>query len=55
MEGEIGDKRALEPLTKALKDKDIRVRMRTTEALDQLGWIPKDDPEKIRYLIARKQ
>jgi len=29
--------------------------MRATEALDQLGWIPKDDSEKTRYLIAKKQ
>lgn len=53
--GKIEDKRAVEPFIKVLKDKDRGVRMRATEALDQLGWIPKDDSEKIRYLIAKKQ
>ena len=53
--GKIGDKRAVEPLTKSLKNKDRGVRMRATEALDRLGWIPKDDSEKTRYLIAKKQ
>jgi len=29
--------------------------MKAAEALDQLGWVPKDDSEKTRYLIAKKQ
>ena len=53
--GEIGDERAVELLIQALKDEySSSVRWEAAEALDELGYEPKNDTEKAYYLIARK-
>lgn len=53
--GAIVDKRAVAPLMQVLKDEDSVVRMSAAEALERLGWKPKDDLEKANYLIAKKK
>ena len=51
----IGNERALETLTQALKHKKSDVRFYAAEALDQIDWKPMDDTEKTHYLIAKKK
>ena len=48
----VGDKRAIEPLTQALKD---NVQKNVAEALEEMSWQPKDDTEKVYYLIAKNE
>jgi len=45
----------VEGLTKALTDKDSGVRKEAAEALERLGWKPRDDIEKVYYLIAKRE
>jgi hypothetical protein len=56
--GEIGDKRAVEPLIERLKDEVWAVtndtRLAAAEALDKLGWVPENDGQRSAYLIASK-
>lgn len=53
--GEIGDAQAVKPLTKVLKDKNTQSREEIVEALEKLGWTPRDDTEKAYYLVTKKQ
>jgi len=55
--GKTGDKRAVERLIQALKDKDEYwvVRERAAEVLDEMGWEPRDDTEKVYYLIVKQE
>jgi len=46
---------AVEPLIQALKDEDWYVRWRAAWALDEMGWEPGDDTEKVYYLIAKQE
>jgi HEAT repeat protein len=50
--GNIGDTRAVEPLIKALGDKNSDVRRCAAKVLDKLGWKPKTDGQKAAYLIS---
>jgi len=52
--GEINDPRAVEPLIQALKD-DSSVRSSAADALEKIGWQPKDDTEKAYFLIAKHE
>ena len=49
------DKRAVEPLIAALKDKDAAVRRSAASALRTLGWQPTTDVQKADYLLASGQ
>lgn len=51
--GELEDRRAIEPLIQTLKDESKVVRRYAAEALDRLGWKPRDDTEMTHYLIAK--
>ncbi len=53
--GRIGNARAVEALIAALKDKDGDVRKKAAEALDKMGWQPKDTTEKAWFLVAFKK
>jgi len=46
-------KRDVKGLTKALKHHDTSIRARSALALERLGWKPKDDAERLNYLIAK--
>ncbi len=46
---------AVEPLIQALKDEDSDVRWRAAWALDEMGWEPRDDTEKVYYLIVKQE
>jgi HEAT repeat protein len=46
---------AVGPLVKALKDGDPNVRRLASGALNQIGWKPESDEEKITYLITKGQ
>ena len=46
---------AVEPLIQALKDEYSDVRWRAAWALDEMGWEPGDDTEKVYYLIAKQE
>lgn len=50
--GEIKDRQAVEPLIVFLHDKDVEIRYSAAEALEKLNWMPKNDKEKISFLIA---
>jgi len=45
----------VEGLIKALKHKDVRVRGGAAVALERLEWKPRDDIEKVHYLIAKRE
>lgn len=53
--GKQGDARAIEPLIQVLKDENWSVRGRAAESLDELGWRPRGDSEKVHYLIAKRE
>jgi HEAT repeat protein len=53
--GEIGDARAVDELVRMLNDEDSDVRESVAEALDKLGWEPKNEEERVLYLIAKRQ
>ena len=53
--GKIGDKRAVGPLIEALKDSNWLVRDNAAEALGEIGWKPRNQAEKISYLIAAQK
>jgi len=44
-----------EILIKVLSDHEPEVRTETAKILENLGWEPGNDPEKVSYLIARKK
>ncbi|MDD2764709.1 MAG: HEAT repeat domain-containing protein [Opitutaceae bacterium] len=50
--GEIGDKRAIEPLSGALPDWDLNAEL--VPVLEQLGWKPASETEKVYAWIGRK-
>ncbi|MDD1717475.1 MAG: HEAT repeat domain-containing protein [Methanoregulaceae archaeon] len=52
--GVTGDSGAIPSLVRALDDPSKYVRYGAATALEQIGWTPSDDGEKIRYLIARQ-
>ena len=49
--GKLGLPKAIGPLTKALKDHDPNVRREVSGSLDELGWAPRDEEERVYYLI----
>jgi HEAT repeat protein len=53
--GEIGDARAVDELVRMLNDEDSDVRESVAEALDKLCWEPKNEEERVLYLIAKRQ
>jgi HEAT repeat protein len=52
--GKIADPRTVEPLIGALKDESSLVRKAAAEALDKLGWKPKNKREEASYLIGKQ-
>ncbi len=52
--GNIGDKKAVEPITELIKDEDSYVREAAVNTLEELGWSPKTDEQKIDVLVAKK-
>ena len=48
-------KMSVEELIKALRNEEWDAREEAAEALDKLGWVPKDDNERAYYLIAKKE
>ncbi|MDE3084231.1 MAG: HEAT repeat domain-containing protein [Verrucomicrobiota bacterium] len=50
--GHLGDKRAIEPLSKALPDWNLNAAL--VSALEQLGWKPTSDAEQVYTWIAKK-
>jgi hypothetical protein len=53
--GEIGDNRAVDPLTLLLRDPDKHVRYGAALALDKIGRVPSDNPDRTYYLIAKQE
>jgi len=53
--GEIGDARAMEPLLSSLRDGDRNMRWQAGEALEELGWVPKNEVERITSLVAMRR
>lgn len=53
--GEIGDARAMEPLLSSLRDGDRNMRWQAGEALEKLGWVPKNEVERITSLVAMRR
>jgi len=52
--GEIGDVRAVEPLVQVLKDWNRMNRWFAAQALEKLGWKPRNEGEKASYFIAKQ-
>ena len=52
--GKIGDARAVEPLVRILNHSSRYIREDAAEALEKLGFVPKDDTEKAYFLIAKQ-
>ena len=53
--GEIRDARAIEPLLTSLRDGDRNMRWQAGEALEKLGWVPKNEVERITSLVAMRR
>ncbi len=53
--GQIGDRRAVQPLVSALKDSEYRVMQAAEAALERINWRPGKDEAGAAYWIARKQ
>ena len=51
--GKIGDNRAIEPLTTALKDKDNYVLKCIAKVLDSFEWQPDDSEKGAAYWVAK--
>jgi HEAT repeat protein len=47
-------KRDVDGLVRALAYRDADIRQSAASALDKLAWAPRDDMERVRYLIARQ-
>ncbi len=52
--GEMGEP-AVEPLLQALKDNNSIFRLIVAEALERIGWQPKNDTERIQYHLAKQE
>ncbi|MGB3082944.1 MAG: HEAT repeat domain-containing protein, partial [Candidatus Omnitrophota bacterium] len=52
--GKIGAPAAVDALINALSDANSSVRYAADEALEQIGWSPKNTAEKVRYLFAKR-
>nr|MDO8080755.1 HEAT repeat domain-containing protein [Candidatus Freyarchaeota archaeon] len=46
---------AVEPLVRTLRDENWRVRSGAGEALKIIGWYPRDDTEKVLFLIGKEE
>jgi len=55
MLGQIGDSRAIEPLTQLLKEPDKYVRFGAALALEKLKWSPLNNIEKAYYYVAKQE
>ncbi|MFB0560775.1 MAG: HEAT repeat domain-containing protein [Candidatus Lokiarchaeia archaeon] len=55
--GKIGNKKAVEPLIPLLTNEESHFieKERTAWALDELGWKPKNDAEKLHYFVAKEK
>jgi hypothetical protein len=49
--GGMGDKRAVEPLILCLENDEYSIHRTAANALVNLGWKPRNDTEKVRFLI----
>lgn len=52
---DMGDPRAISMVLPGLRDPTPEVKIEVAWALDHLGWNPRNDTEKIQYLMAREQ
>jgi len=52
--GGMGDKRAVEPLILCLENDEYSIHRTAANALVNLGWKPRNDTEKVRFLIAQE-
>jgi len=52
--GQIGDKRAIEPLVLCLKDKIANIQKAAADALEKLNYKPSNQDEEIIYCIAKR-
>ncbi len=50
----IGDKRSIPCLVAAFENDWVVIRKKAADALDQFGWKPKDEKEKIAYLVSKQ-
>jgi HEAT repeat protein len=53
--GQIGDRRAVEPLVEALNDNQMIVSLNAARALDEIGWRPSRDVKGAAYWVAKKE
>lgn len=53
--GKIKNRQSIDFLIKSITDSDCRVRNEVAVALENLGWIPKDEKEKIDFFIAKQE
>ncbi len=53
--GAIGDAGSVPSLVKAMDDPSKYVRYGAATALEQIGWVPANDEDRLRYLIARQE
>lgn len=53
--GQIGDRRAIEPLEKLLADSDWAVRLNAVESLGSFGWRPNSTNEQLVYYVWKQQ
>jgi HEAT repeat protein len=52
---ELRDPRSIPPLIGLLSDEYPQIRMEAAWALDRIGWIPSDDPQRVALCIAKEQ
>jgi HEAT repeat protein len=52
---EMGAGDAVEPVTKALTDEEVQVRLAAAEALDRLGWAPEENRAGAAYHAAKNE
>lgn len=53
--GELGDKRAVDPLSAALRDPSSSVRSGAAQALRRLGWEPQSELDRAYLLVAEQR
>ncbi len=53
--GKTKDPNAVEKLKPLLKDRNALIRKATVEALEKIGWVPKEGEDLLHYLIAKEE